>query len=447
MTQGGRGEMLTGSLGTLMLRCGAAVFAFLSTVILTRHLGASGYGTYAWAIAWASVLQIATTFGFDILAIREFAAHKVTFAWSAMRGLLRTGPIVVLLGSTTVACLVLGVGFIFIGGVTQRLTFVIAVAFVPVLALTATSQGAVQGLGSVAAAGLPNDFVGPITFLGLLLLAWRVLGLHQSAPIAMALQGAAILVAFLFGLMVLRRVLPSQVGLTVAQPQAREWLSRAIPLGLLSSIAIALAQIDIILLGILRNSTQVGIYSTSARVASLVGIAELAVNAAYLPVVARLFAADRIDRLRTGAPMVTLGATLLSAALAAPLIVFAPQVLGLFGSSFQSGAFILRVLCVAFLISASAGQNGTLLMMTNHVRPMMIGSGLALVTNIGLNLIFIPLRGAQGAAIAWLLTVIVWNGFLSWRVRRIYGFTATLSGLVLVLRQRAHEARRRGRDV
>ena len=75
--QGHRGEMLTGAFGTLVLRCGAAVFAFLATVILARDLGASGYGTYAWAIAWASVLQIATTFGFDTLAIRELPRIKL----------------------------------------------------------------------------------------------------------------------------------------------------------------------------------------------------------------------------------------------------------------------------------------------------------------------------------------------------------------------------------
>jgi O-antigen/teichoic acid export membrane protein len=438
--------MLSGALGTLILRCGAAVFAFLSTLILARHLGASGYGTYAWAFAWASVLQIITTFGFDVLAIREFAAHKATSAWSAMHGLLQTGPMIVFLGSSAVTLVVLSVGLIFVGP-AERLTFVIAVAFVPILALTATRQGAVQGLGSVAVARLPNDFVGPIIFIGFLLLAWRVFDLRQSAPIAMALQGAAVFLAFLFGWVLLRRVLPSQVRPTLAQSQTREWLRLAIPLGLLNSIAVVLTQIDIILLGLLRNSTQVGLYSTSTRVASVVGIAEFAVNAAYLPVVARLFAANRIDRLRTGAPMVTLGAVLLSSVLALPLIVFAPQVLGLFGSSFESGAFILRVLCVTFLISAVAGQNGTLLTMTKHVRPVMIGSSLALVTNVVLNLIFIPLQGARGAAIAWLLSVIVWNGFLSLQVRRIYGFTATPLALVPLLRQRINDARRPGDDV
>jgi O-antigen/teichoic acid export membrane protein len=443
---GGRGEMLTGALGTLILRCGAAVFAFLATLILARNLGASGYGTYAWAFAWSSVLQIITTFGFDVLAIREFAAHKATSAWSAMHGLLRTGPAIVFIGSSAVALIAVVAGAVFLGP-AERSTFIIAVAFVPLLAVTATRQGAIQGLGSVAAARLPNDFVGPMIFIGFLLLAWRVLGLRQSPPIAMALQGAAISIAFLFGWIVLRRILPSQVRPAPVQARTREWLRLAIPLGLLNSIAIVLTQVDIILLGLLRNSTQVGIYSTSTRVASLVGIAEFAVNAAYLPVVARLFAADRIERLRSGAPKVTLAAVSLSFAFAAPLIVFAPQILGLFGSSFESGAFILRVLCVTFLISAAAGQNGTLLTMTRHVRPVMIGSTLALVSNVALNLILIPLDGARGAAIAWLLSVIVWNGFLSWQVRRIYGFTATPLALVPLLRQRINDARRPGNDV
>jgi O-antigen/teichoic acid export membrane protein len=154
-----------------------------------------------------------------------------------------------------------------------------------------------------------------------------------------------------------------------------------------------------------------------------------------------------VDRLMRGAPLVTLAAVTLSAVLALPLIVFAPQVLGLFGSSFESGAFVLRVLCVAFLISAVAGQNGALLTMTKNVRPVVLGSCFALVINVGLNLILIPLQGARGAAIAWLLSVIVWNGFLSLQVRRIYGFTASPLAFISFWRGRAHRAHRSEGDV
>lgn len=262
----------------------------------------------------------------------------------------------------------------------------------------------------------------------------------------MALQGAAVSIAFIFSLVMLRRVRPSPVAIAPARSRARAWLRLAVPLGLLNTIAIVLIQIDIILLGLLRNSTQVGLYSTSARVASFVGIAEFAVNAAYLPMVARLFATGHVNRLRRDAPLVTLGAVALSAVLALPLIVFAPQILGLFGASFENGAFVLRVLCVAFLASAVAGQNGALLTMTKHVRPVILGSCWALATNVVLNLILIPLQGARGAAIAWLLSVIVWNGFLSMQVRRIYGFTASPLALISLTRGRTRRARRSGGD-
>jgi O-antigen/teichoic acid export membrane protein len=78
---------------------------------------------------------------------------------------------------------------------------------------------------------------------------------------------------------------------------------------------------------------------------------------------------------------------------------------------------------------------------------MIVGSGVALATNVGLNLIFIPLQAARGAAIAWLLSVIVWNGFLSLQVRRVHGFTATPLALLPMLRQRIRNARRPGSDV
>lgn len=427
--------MLSGAAGTLVLRCAAGAFTFLLTVILGRRLGASGYGIYAWALAWASILQIVTVFGFDMLAIREFAAYRANGAWSTMRGLLRTGPLLVFAGSGVVALFFIAAGFAFVGS-AQRSTFVIAAAFVPILALTSACQGAIQGLGSVAVARLPNDLVAPALYVVLLVLAWQVLDLRRSAPVAMALQAGAALGALIVAALLLRRLLPAPVGQTPSSVMTGEWIGRAVPLGLVNALAIALAQIDVVLLGILSSSSQVGVYSTSARIANFVGIAELAVNAAYLPVVARLFATGRIDRLKTGAPMVTLAATLLSAFLAAPVIAFAPSVLGLFGGSFKSGALILQMLCLAFVISAAAGQNGAVLMMTGKTRRMVLCSASALAVNIALNVILIPLMDARGAAIAWLLTVIVWNGVLSWQVRRVFGFTATLVGLLSILRER-----------
>jgi O-antigen/teichoic acid export membrane protein len=409
----------------MTMRIGAMGLGFIATVILARYLGASGYGAYAWALAWATVLQLITTLGLDTLSVREIAAQKALTEWPAMRGLLRSAPLIVLCSSVTAAVILVALGAVLVSSPAQRATFVIAMMLVPVLALTNVREGAMQGLGRVVQSRLPEDLLRPSVFIALLLLGWGALSLTRSAPAAMALQGVATLASFLLGLLLLRWALPAQLPAVVGQLRVFSWVRQGLPFVVLRALNTLLSQVDVILVGILRNSTQVALYATATRIAALVGIAEFAVNAAFLPVISRLFVESGVERLRLAAPTVALGGVVLSALLAAPLIAFAPFVLGFFGGSFSGAVFALRVLSVSFVVSAVSGLNIALLNMTRHTRAVMIGSGFGLAANVTLNLLLIPGHGVNGAAIAWLLSVLVWNGILEFQVRRTLGISAT----------------------
>jgi O-antigen/teichoic acid export membrane protein len=419
-----RRELIAGASGTLLLRCASLGFGFISTVLLSRQLGASGYGVYAWALAWATALQLVTTLGFDTFILRELAAHQVTSAWSSIRGLLRVGPAVV-----TVSSIVLALGVALVGSATvapeQRTTFLIALATVPVLAVSTVREGALKGLGKVMASRTAEDLIRPLGLIAFLGIGWGLLELSHTPSVAMALQALATVAAALTSWYLLRRAVPTQAKTAPTVIATRLWVRQALPLIVLRAINTLLSQIDIILVGVMRNATQVALYATATRFASFVGIAEYAVNAAFLPVASRLFARKDIERLRKGAPLVATGGVLLSIVFAAPLIIFAPQVLQLFGEGFTEGAFALRILCLSFVISAVCGQSLGLLTMTRNVKQVIIGSGTALISNVGLNVLFIPAHGANGAAVAWLLSVVIWNAVLEFQVRRNLGISAT----------------------
>lgn len=432
-----RRGLAANSLGIMALRTGSMALGFVSTVILARYLGASGYGIYAWALAWATVLQLIATLGLDTLMVREVAAQKAMTTWSAMRGLLRSGPLIVLCSSLTLAAGVIAAGLVFVSS-AQQATFVIAIAIVPILALTNVREGVMQGLGRVIPSRLPEDLFRPAVFIVLLVVGWRALSLSRSAPTAMALQGVATFLAFVAGLLLLRWALPAQLSSTVGHLRITPWVRQALPLVVVRAVNTVLSQVDVILVGILRDSTQVALYATATRIAALVGIAEFAVNAAFLPVISRLFVESGVDQLRTGAPLVALAGVVLSAAIAAPLIVFAPYVLHFFGPSFSGGVFALRVLCVSLVLSAVSGLNVALLNMTKHVRAVIVGSSFGLATNVTLNLLLIPGHGADGAAVAWLLSILVWNGILELQVKRSLGISATPLALIpMMVRKRA----------
>jgi O-antigen/teichoic acid export membrane protein len=438
---GTRRGLVTNSLGVMVLRGVSMGLGFVATLILARELGASGYGTYAWALAWATVLQLVATLGVDTLTVREVAAQRTSATWTAMRGLLQSASLIVLLASGAIAAVVIGGGLLLVPP-AQRATFVVAIAAVPVLALTNVREGAMQGLGRVIPSRLPEDLFRPAIFVLALAFGWGVLSIARSPAGAMALQCAAIALAFVGGLFLLRRALPSELSQAVGEVQFYAWVRLAAPFVVLRAINTLLSQIDVILVGLLRDSTQVALYATATRVAAIVGVAEFAVNAAFLPVISRMFTETGVERLRTEAPRVALGGVLLSAVLAAPLIVWAPLVLRLFGGSFAGGAFALRLLCVSFVISAVSGLNIALLNMTRHTRAVMIGSGLGLASNVVLNLLLIPGAGASGAAVAWLLSVIVWNVILEIQVRRTLGISATPLVLLSLLRRSRRGARR-----
>ena len=84
-----RAHLIKGAAGSFVLQVGFAGFAFLNAIILARVLGAEGYGTFANAMAWVSLLTIPATFGFGILLVRDTAIYRSQGKWGLLKGLLR----------------------------------------------------------------------------------------------------------------------------------------------------------------------------------------------------------------------------------------------------------------------------------------------------------------------------------------------------------------------
>ena len=72
--------------------------------------------------------------------------------------------------------------------------------------------------------------------------------------------------------------------------------------------------------------------------------------------------------------------------------------------------------------------------MSRNVKPLIGGTVFALALNVVLNLTLTPELGAEGAALAWLITLTAWNLVLGMQVRRHLGFWA--SPLVLLGRDK-----------
>ena len=134
--------------------------------------------------------------------------------------------------------------------------------------------------------------------------------------------------------------------------------------------------------------------------------------------IAGLFARDE----RQAANSVYQAATLWSMIAAWPLYLFlagfSPVLMGVFGEGYDVATDVVLILSLTMLLATACGPVDSVLLMAGHSWLSLRNSTVALVVNVGLNVLLIPLYGISGAAIAWAVAILVRNVQPLFQVRR-----------------------------
>jgi O-antigen/teichoic acid export membrane protein len=413
-----------GAATTLLLRTGGMALAALAAIVLARTLGPAGYGSYAWAYAAAVALSVPAALGADQLLVREAGVTLDRGDRPRLRALVRSVFRDVVLASAAGALLVLA-AVVLLGGDlgARRSALLVALAIVPLAAITSVAQAVLLGLGRTARALAPATVGRPAAFLALVAAAALAGGL--SAKGAVALQLAAVTGATVVVLVLLRRALGSGPR---AAPVTRGWLRQSLPMGA-SSVFLAIdAQVGLLVLGAAGEATDAGLFAAALLCTAPFALLLTAGRLPLASALARLGASGERERLQRGLRVATRTVAALCAAVAAVMLAAPVFVLSLFGDDFSGGATALRLLAIAHLINALAAFNGMALIMTGHEHAAMRATILGLGLDAALCVALVPSFGADGAAIALLVSITVRNAVNSVQVRRRLGVDATVIG-------------------
>ena len=411
--------MVRGTIGSLAVKVAATGLTVLSAGILGRLLGPEGYGAYAYAISWVTLLSFAAVMGLDVLAIREITKALVKKEWGVLRGFLSWSRWIVALAGGTLAVCMAAVLWLFQGSLAPSVTVVLwtAVPILPILALLRIHLGAVQGFGKVVQAQVPQMVLLPLALLILVGLLWIT---HQlNALWAIGAYELASLLALAAGIWLLARAARLIPPATVVQ-HPRQWLCSASAFLFTGFAAVFNSQIGVILLGTMQGPKAAGIFDIVTKASSLVVFVLMAVNMPLGPAVTELYAKGdriRLQRLATKSAWTSLLGAL---PVAIGLIVLGPWLLGWIGKGFAEGAAALSILCLGQVINAGAGSVGLILNMTGHERDAAKGIVIAAVMNATLCLVLIPMWGINGAAVAAAVSMISWNILLGiWVMKQV----------------------------
>lgn len=369
-------------------------------------------GIYAFAWTWATILAFLTPLGFDTSLVRFIPSEVEAKNWDKVRGLLSLAMRYTVRTSLLTVALAAVVIFGFDGKLEgpNALPTLIAISLIPVLSLLNLFQGIARSFEWVAQIAGPAYFVRPTLFLGLAFLAIEVLGRPSGLFMVFAAIGACT-ATLAMQYQRYRQRLPREISAAAPDTdERRTWFRTSLPMVLVASFELMLANTDIVMMGLIRGPAETGVYNLAVRTASCLLFVLFAITALAAPRIAALHARGERGALMQFSRQMrwwTFAPTLAGAVL---LFFFGKHFFAFFDKGDAEFAYAYTptlILTCGILVRSIAGPVDSLLMMTGRERSLAIGLAIATLLNVVGNLVLIPRYGDLGAASATALSVTV----------------------------------------
>jgi O-antigen/teichoic acid export membrane protein len=176
-----------------------------------------------------------------------------------------------------------------------------------------------------------------------------------------------------------------------------------------TSMIIFLGWSDTIVLGIFKDSSDVGIYGVVLKISVVTSFTFQALDSILAPKLSNAYHADDMSLFKKLVKFSTILNSIISILVVTGIIIFKDLILSIFGDEFFKASTALIILCLGQLFNAICGPVGSILQMTGRqvvFRNILI---IAFLINIVLNFLLAPAFGINGVAVATAISLAFWN--------------------------------------
>jgi O-antigen/teichoic acid export membrane protein len=437
---------LTKSLASLMIKVATAGLTYLMFVVLSRSMGATDYGYFAFGLSVATVLAIGASMGQQTAVLRFFPEERVAGRPEKAAIAVRAGVTLTLLAGAAVGLglIVVALGWNLGSGQPVWHFYAAATLILP-LAVAEYMSSALRAQGSVWTGLVPRDILWRLVVPVIVLALWA-LGIRLEGSLALILTAAVLTVMLVLQYLLGRRlgyeVRPTLAGLA-GYWRAHGTASRWFLMG--TVIDSAAVNVDTILVGLLVAAASAGVYFNAARTAGLMTLFTFAIALVVAPMLAEHYHAGHMRKAQAITSLCAWAGFLFSAAVFAGFWFYGDTVLAIFGNRDPQGWWVLIILSVGYLFEAATGPARMVMVMTGRERAYVWIWGAALLAGIAVQAMLIPLYGAIAAALVNTTVRIFAFGLKTWWARRTVGLDPSLFGVLQIAQ--AHDREDAGEAV
>jgi len=390
------------------------VIGYVTQVVIARLLGAQFYGFYTAGVALINGLQILSRFGMENGVVRYVAHYREHEDAARVRGTIVMALLFpIALSVLLSAVLFFGAGFLadsgwlkengaMMVGVLRAFAFVL-----PFFVFMSMTAWATQGFQTVTYAAYIQQLIRPGLFLifvgACYVIGANIFGVIAAYALAMFLAGLA-------GLYYLRKLFPHLFDRRAqTRFELRSLFGVSVPMSVTQGAQYLNNFSAILILGVFAAGAPVGIFNAAARTATFLTAVRFAFSGIFSPIISGLHA--RQDTEEMGRLYKDVSRWIFTGAfgLFLVIVVFGPEIMGIFGPAFGAGVTALIIVAIAQLYSSSVGPAPRMLAMTDNQNYAMIATSVAAITGVIVSFILIPRFEVLGAALGMATAIIVEN--------------------------------------
>ena len=417
-------ELFKGSGISFILRFGGLAVGYLLTLVIAHLFGAKGLGDYVLAITVLRLFTLLSKIGLDTTSIRFIASFASQKKWTSIFHFRK--QVVIILSFTSIISSLL---MYFLANPIADLINInyryveINAFFVMPMAFFMLHYQSLRGLKRIAEFSFFYRMSQALFSVISIVIIYQF---TKGSEVPVYAYLVSVFIVSLLSFLSFRYWLKNRSdGKESAEQEIMSYstlLKISIPLMFAQSVQFIMAWTDKLMLGAMTTNEDVGIYHTAFKLSMFAAVALMSINSIAAPKFAEMFGKDDMEGLKKVVHQSTKMIFWTSAPLVTIFFIFPEFFLGLFGEEFKIAVDAFIFLSCGRLISSFSGSVGNILQMTGnqniYAKILLFGA----ILNVALNLILIPKYAINGAAIASMSSLIVWNLSMVLVVKKKFGF-------------------------
>src|SRR3989338_1300110 len=404
----------------------AKVFGYLYRVVIARSFNVEVYGLFSLGVMVAGWFMALSAFGLNEGIVRYLSFYRGKKDQQRAQYIFRFSLVTLSITSVVAAIILflfspyIAITFFHNEGLVPFLRFFSLL--VPFIVLSHPFLGALRAHGYIGWYSFIFNIEQSTLKLILLLVFILWLGSDPRGVIFSYVLG--VLSVLLFSFWACKKLLPwafrkPTIDKNSQDATRSEILHYSIPLLFSSIISTAFYWIDSFALGYFKTAQIVGLYNAAIPIAVLLSIVPELIGQSFFPIIIKEYSNRNFKAIKNLSQQVGKWIFIINLPLFLLLVIFPGAAINfLFGSEYISAIAPLRILAFGALISSIFVTSSQLISATGRSRLLMYNVAVALVLNIALNYIFVPmsfigpfnnLDGMTGAALGTVISIIVLN--------------------------------------